>query len=417
MQLTDNDHVVTSLQVTFDASAGAVRDGVEEGGGYRLGFRLSTKPGRTLTIPLTYTYLGGATAADFTGLPANVTFGENATAAGVTIRPVDDFEEDPGESLKVSFGTLPAGVSVSSLSGRSTIIPVIDDDAPPGLSVADASAEEWPNTKVCLIFVVTMDRMDVDHEVSGDYATVSGTAVAGQDFTPISGTLVFRPSESRHRTASKSLCVEVIDDDHDEDTETMTLVLSNPVRAYLADGTATGSISNTDPMPRALMARFGRATAVEVVEQVEARLEARRERGFEARFARPATAVGDGARPRARFPQPAWHGHRRASAGRKGRPAGIRRRRHPDGPRGRPGLAWTAPDELPKRRRADRLGVRVEPADAPGRCLLVVGPGSAVAVRRPGGRAVSQRSGPHHHVGSRLRQGVAGDGPAAVPQQ
>ena len=123
MQLTDNDHVVTSLQVTFDASAGAVRDGVEEGGGYRLGFSLTTKPGQTLTIPLTYTYLGGATAADFTGLPANVTFGENATSAGVTIRPVDDFEEDPGESLKVSFGALPAGVSVGA-SGRSTIIPV-----------------------------------------------------------------------------------------------------------------------------------------------------------------------------------------------------------------------------------------------------------------------------------------------------
>ena len=278
--LTDNDHAVTSLQVTFDASAGTVRDGVEEGGGDRLHFSLNAKPGQTLTIPLTYTYLGGATAADFTDLPANVTFGKNARSAGVTIRPVDDFEEDPGEGIRVSFGTLPAGVSVGSWSGPSTIIPVIDDDAPPGLSVADASAREWPNTKVCLIFVVTMNLMDVDHEVSVDYATVNGTAVAGQDFKPISGTLVFRAGQR-----TKRLCVEVIDDDHDEDTETMTLVLSNPVRAYLADGTATGSISNTDPMPRALMARFGRATAVEVVEQVEARLEARRERGFEARFA------------------------------------------------------------------------------------------------------------------------------------
>ena len=417
MQLTDNDHVVTSLQVTFDASAGAVRDGVEEGGGYRLGFSLTTKPGQTLTIPLTYTYLGGATAADFTGLPANVTFGENATSAGVTIRPVDDFEEDPGESLKVSFGALPAGVSVSSRAAAQRSSRSIDNDASPGLSVADASAEEWPNTKVCLIFVVTMDRMDVDHEVSVDYATVSGTAVAGQDFTPISGTLVFRPSESRRRTASKSLCVEVIDDDHDEDTETMTLVLSNPVRAYLADGTATGSISNTDPMPRALMARFGRATAVEVVEQVEARLEARRERGFEARFADRPLRSGMERDLGRDFLNRLGTATGASSAGRKGRPAGIRRRRHPDGPRGRPGLAWTAPDELPKRRRADRLGLRVEPSDAPGRCLLVVGPGGAVAVRRPGGRAVSQRSGPHHHVGSRLRQGVAGDGPAAVPQQ
>ena len=205
VQLTDNDPAVSRLVVRFDAPAGALRDGVEEGGAYRLGVRLSGTPAQTLTIPLTYEYLGGATAADFSGLPANVTFGANATSAGVTIRPVDDFEEDPGEEIRVSFGTLPAGVSVGA-SGRSTIIPVIGNDDLPGLSVADASAREWPNPLPCLIFVVTMDRMDVDHEVRVDYATRSGTAVAGQDFTPISGTLVFLASESRRRTASKRLC-------------------------------------------------------------------------------------------------------------------------------------------------------------------------------------------------------------------
>ena len=81
MQLTDNDHGHTSLQVRFDARAGTVRDGVEEGGGYRLGVSLNVTPGQTLTIPLTYAYLGGATAADFTDLPSNVTFGTNATSA------------------------------------------------------------------------------------------------------------------------------------------------------------------------------------------------------------------------------------------------------------------------------------------------------------------------------------------------
>ena len=285
VQLTDNDHGHTSLQVRFDARAGAVRDGVEEGGAYRLGVRLNVTPGQELTIPLTYAYLGGATAADFSNLPANVTFGTNATSAGVTIRPVDDFEEDPGESLKVSFGSLPAGVSVSSWSGRSTIIPVINNDTTPGLSVSDASAREWPNTKVCLVFVVTMDLMDVDHDVSVDYATRSGTAAAGQDFKPISGTLVFRPAESKRRTASKSLCVEVIDDSHDEGVEQMTLVLSNPVRAYLIDGTGTGSISNSDPMPRGFLGRFGRTAAVEVIAQVEERIRARRTPGMSARLA------------------------------------------------------------------------------------------------------------------------------------
>ena len=81
-------------------------------------------------------------------------------------------------------------------------------------------------------------------------------------------------AESKRRTASKSLCVKVLDDAHDEGVEQMTLVLSNPVRAYLIDGTGTGSISNSDPMPEAWLARFGRTAATHVTDAVGERLRA-----------------------------------------------------------------------------------------------------------------------------------------------
>ena len=64
----------------------------------------------------------------------------------------------------------------------------------------------------------------------------------------------------------------VLDDDHDEGSETLTLTLSNPSGAYLADGTATGTITNTDHMPQAWIARFGRTVADQVLDAVEARL-------------------------------------------------------------------------------------------------------------------------------------------------
>ena len=48
----------------------------------------------------------------------------------------------------------------------------------------------------------------------------------------------------------------------------------------LADATATGTISNTDPMPRAWLARFGRTVAEQAIEAVQGRFEARREAGF-----------------------------------------------------------------------------------------------------------------------------------------
>ena len=240
VNLTDNDGGVASVTVNFGAWAGAKRDGVEEGGGYFLNFRLDRNPGQQLTIPLTYEYLDGATADDFSDLPASVTFPKGNRSAGVVLPVVYDYVYDPGERLRVSFGTLPSGVRVGSYSGPSTIIPLIDNNGPPGLSVEDVSATEWPNPVSCLIFEVRLDR-PIEHEVRVDYTTVNGTAVAGQDYTAVSGTMVFRPGQKTWR-----LCVKVTDDTEDEGTEEMTLHLSNPVRAYLADWTATGYINDSN---------------------------------------------------------------------------------------------------------------------------------------------------------------------------
>ena len=77
----------------------------------------------------------------------------------------------------------------------------------------------------------------------------------------------------------------MLDDAHDEGEETLTLRLSNASGGRLADGEATGTIENHDPMPKALLARFGRTAAVHVVEHVEERLAAPREPGFRGRFA------------------------------------------------------------------------------------------------------------------------------------
>ena len=64
----------------------------------------------------------------------------------------------------------------------------------------------------------------------------------------------------------------MLDDSHDEGSETLTLVLSNPSGAHLADGEAVGTIENTDPMPQAWLSRFGRTVAEQVLEAVEARI-------------------------------------------------------------------------------------------------------------------------------------------------
>ena len=64
----------------------------------------------------------------------------------------------------------------------------------------------------------------------------------------------------------------------------MTLTLSNASGARIEDGEATGTIVNSDALPKAWIARFGRTVADQVMDAVEARMEAARRPGFEARL-------------------------------------------------------------------------------------------------------------------------------------
>ena len=144
---------------------------------------------------------------------------------------------------------------------------------PPGLAVADAEVEEAPGAR--LVFTVTLNRA-ASGTVTVTAATSDGTAVAGEDYVAKTKTVTFAAGET-----SQIVRVRVLDDAHDEGAETMTLTLSSPSGAYLADGTATGTITNTDHMPQAWMARFGRTVADQVLDAVEGRMTAPRAPGTE----------------------------------------------------------------------------------------------------------------------------------------
>ena len=148
---------------------------------------------------------------------------------------------------------------------------------PHELSVADARAEE--GTDATVDFTVTLAPSS-PAAVTVEYATSDGTATAGADYTAQSGTLTFARGET-----SKTVSVAVLDDSHDEGAETFTLTLSNASGASIADGTATGTIENADPMPQAWIARFGRTVAEQVVDSVQARLTAPRTPGAEVSLA------------------------------------------------------------------------------------------------------------------------------------
>ena len=150
---------------------------------------------------------------------------------------------------------------------------------PARLSVADAQVREGAGP---LEFAVTLSRARTEPSTVR-YATADGTATAGEDYAGTSGTLAFEAG-----VTERTVSVPVLDDAHDEGTETLTLTLSDPAPAghvRIADGTATGTIANTDPVPRAWTVRFGRTVAEQAVDAVRDRLGADRSPGFRGRLA------------------------------------------------------------------------------------------------------------------------------------
>ena len=205
--------------------------------------------------------------------PIDVELRSGVATATATVAIPFDGARPASRTVTVSLASVEDPYSVGSPS--TLTFNVTERDA--ALSVADASVSEGPGAT--LAFAVTLDRTR-DREVRVKYATSDGTATQGEDYTGVSGTLRFAPGET-----SKTVSVPVLDDAHDEGSETLTLRLSTARRAVIDDATAVGTIVNSDPMPAAWLARFGRTAAVHVVERVEERIAAPREVGFEAQFA------------------------------------------------------------------------------------------------------------------------------------
>ena len=181
----------------------------------------------------------------------------------VTVQP----DSDGTVTIALAHGRACGEIgAVCTADGRALSGPLSETvPGPAALAVADATVHEGPGAK--LDFVVTLDRAR-HAPVSVRYASADGTATAGADYSAASGTLTFATGER-----AKTVEVTVLDDAHHEGSETLTLTLSSPSGARIDDATATGTIVNRDPLPKAWMVRFGRTVGSQVVEGLTGRLE------------------------------------------------------------------------------------------------------------------------------------------------
>ena len=112
VSIVDDDDPAVSVSFASGSYSAA------EGGTVEVTVGLSVDPERTVVIPLGKTDQGGASAADYSGVPASVSFGAGETSKSFTFTAASDSVDDDGESVLVGFGNLPAGVSLGTLTSR-----------------------------------------------------------------------------------------------------------------------------------------------------------------------------------------------------------------------------------------------------------------------------------------------------------
>jgi Big-like domain-containing protein/Calx-beta domain-containing protein len=204
-------------------------------------FTVSLSPSSSQTVTVSYaTASNTATApSDYTSTSGTLTFAPGQTSLPITVSVNGDTLVEGNETYFVNLSSA-TNATMARAQGVGTIVD--DDSAPlPSLSINDVSIPEGNSGTANATFTVSLSAAS-GQSVTVNYATASGTATSGSDFTSTSGTLTFAAG-----TTTQTIQVPVIGDTRPEANETFTVNLWGAAGATIARAAGTGTIVDNDP--------------------------------------------------------------------------------------------------------------------------------------------------------------------------
>ena len=272
VSIADDDLPPPVVSITAKAAS------VTEGGDAAFTVTAGRAPDADLTVTLSVAETGGGdrVAADDEG-PATIVIAKGETEAVFSVATIDDEANEPDGSVTVTLKD-GGGYTVPPSPGNAAAVTISDDDAAagPALSIGDETGRE--NARLPIMpFTVKLSAPARD-AVRVHVSTRPSTPVSATprvDYAPASYALTFRAGETEKR-----VWVRIYNDSHDEEPETFEVVLSAARGAAIGDGVAVGTIVNSDPMPAAWLARFGRTVAEQALDGIAGRMSADRAAGM-----------------------------------------------------------------------------------------------------------------------------------------
>lgn len=218
----------------------------ESAGAFGGAVRMTTSDGQPLLCPAIaqyHTEPGSAVApADFLATEGLVTFPTNSLS-GATQAVSVSIVNDPRDEADETFELKLAGMGSANVGVPTESVLIVDDDPLPQISVTASAVTEPDYASVTLSFAVALSGQ-TDRPVSFDYGTANGSAIAGIDYTAVSGTVALPPG-----TTTATISVPVLGDRLGEPTEQFSLLLTNPTLATLASTSVAGTIADNDVHP------------------------------------------------------------------------------------------------------------------------------------------------------------------------
>ena len=222
---------------------------------------LSADPERTVVIPITKTNQGGASGADYSGVPASVTFASGETSKTFTFTATSDTVDDDDESVKLAFGTLPARVSAGTTA--ETTISITDDDDPEvtvsfGASTYTVAESDDPNTTPAEEHKVTVTvtlSADPERTVVIPITKTNQGGASDADYSGVPASVSFATGET-----SKTFTFTATSDTVDDDDESVKLAFGALPARVGAGTTAVTTISITDDDDPEVTVEFGAST-------------------------------------------------------------------------------------------------------------------------------------------------------------
>ena len=245
VSITDDDDPAVTV------SFGAATYTAAEGGTATVTVTLSADPERTVAVPLTKTDQGGASSADYSGVPASVTFDAGETSQPITFAATQDAEDDDGESVKLAFGALPTGVSAGARD--ETTVSITDDDDP-AVTVSFGAATYTAAEGGTATVTVTLSA-DPERTVTVPLTKTEQGGASSADYSGVPASVTFNAGET-----SQPITFAATQDAEDDDGESVKLAFGALPTGVSAGARDETTVSITDDDDPAVTVSFGAST-------------------------------------------------------------------------------------------------------------------------------------------------------------